>query len=208
MARSSKPLQRPRWPKAIGEAIANQAVLRLVWSQRAAQSHFVEFEWTTALALQKPILLCHLDATPLPPALQALHSIPGHEGANALHGILHALPTLTRPANATRQQEVLATLPTVAPADPAQLTRTIHNRFVQSGWQVQGNVYQATEMPVTITQPTAAPVRSWLETWYAWAALLVALLTVMTLALDVPGKLWQLWRAQRRKQWCCRRWLE
>ncbi len=61
-----------RWPKAIGEAIAGQEALLLMWSQRAAQSPWVEWEWTTALALQKPLLLCHLDATPLPPSLQAV----------------------------------------------------------------------------------------------------------------------------------------
>ena len=63
------------WPKAIGEAIAAHDVLLLAWSQEAAASHFVEFEWNTALALQKSILPCLLDQTPLPPALRAINSI-------------------------------------------------------------------------------------------------------------------------------------
>ena len=58
------------WPKAIGEAIAAHEVLMLVWSQEAAASHFVELEWNTALALQKSILPCCLDSTPLPPCAQ------------------------------------------------------------------------------------------------------------------------------------------
>ena len=183
-----------RWPKAIGEAIAGQDALLLVWSQQAAQSHFVEFEWTTALALQKPVLLCHLDSTPLPPALQALHSISGHAGEATLRSLLEALPTLPRLASVGRQQEVLATLPATAPATPEPLTQALHSRFMQPGWQVGGNVYQAAEMHITMTVPPTAPARGWLERWYAWAALLVALLTVVSLALDVPGKVWDLWR--------------
>jgi len=179
-----------RWPKVIGEAIAGQDALLLVWSQQAAQSHFVEFEWTTALALQKPVLLCHLDSTPLPPALQALHSIPGHAGETTLRSLLEALSTLPRVASVGRQQEVLAALPATAPATPEPLTQALRSRFMQPGWQVGGNVYQAAEMHITMTAPT----RGWLERWYAWAALLVALLTVVSLALDVPDKVWDLWR--------------
>ncbi len=183
-----------RWPKAIGEAIAGQEALLLMWSQRAAQSPWVEWEWTTALALHKPLLLCHLDATPFPPSLRAVHSIPGDEGETTLRRLLEALPTLPRPASLEHQQEVLATLPSTAPATPEALTQTLRSRFVQPGWQVGGNVYQATAMHITMAPaPGLPPPRGWLETWYAWAALLVALLTVLALALDVPGKVQELW---------------
>ena len=98
-------------PKPLARPLPGSTRCRLLWSQQAAQSHFVEFEWTTALALQKPVLLCHLDSTPLPPALQALHSIPGHAGEATLRSLLEALPTLPRLASVGRQQEVLAALP-------------------------------------------------------------------------------------------------
>jgi len=89
-----------------------------------------------------------------------------------------------------RQQEVLAALPATAPATPEPLTQALRSHFMQPGWQIGGNVYQAAEMHITMTAPT----RGWLERWYAWAALLVALLTVVAVALDVPGKVWDLWR--------------
>ena len=63
------------FPKAIGEAIASHDILLLLWSHHAAQSHFVEMEWSTALALKKPILPCLLDDSPLPPALSAINGI-------------------------------------------------------------------------------------------------------------------------------------
>jgi TIR domain-containing protein len=97
-----------RWPKAIGEAIAAQEAVLLVWSRRAAQSPWVEFEWTTALALQKPLLLCHLDRTSLPPVLQAVQSIPGNEGSATVQRLLVALQALPNSGNVGRQQEVLA----------------------------------------------------------------------------------------------------
>ena len=55
-----------QWPKAIGDAISAHDVLLLAWSKHAAASHFVEFEWTTAIALRKTILPCFArrDATP------------------------------------------------------------------------------------------------------------------------------------------------
>ncbi|MCH7755390.1 toll/interleukin-1 receptor domain-containing protein [candidate division KSB1 bacterium] len=49
------------WPKAIGEAISSQNYVLLFWSRNAGKSHFVEFEWTTAIALRKSILPCLLE---------------------------------------------------------------------------------------------------------------------------------------------------
>jgi carboxypeptidase-like protein len=69
------------------------------------------------------------------------------------------------------------------------LTQALHSRFVQPGWQVGGNVYQAGEMHITIGQ-------SWLRTWHVWAALLL-LLAVLALALDVPDKVHTLWGGER-----------
>ncbi len=61
--------------KAIGEAIAATDFFLLFWSKSAADSHFVEFEWNTAVALRKTIIPCLLDDTPLPPLLRGTHSI-------------------------------------------------------------------------------------------------------------------------------------
>jgi tetratricopeptide (TPR) repeat protein len=60
-----------QWPKAIGEGIAGQQLFLLLWSKNSAASHFVEFEWNTALALKKTIVPLFLDQTPLPPSLRA-----------------------------------------------------------------------------------------------------------------------------------------
>ena len=54
-----------KWPKVLGEAIAAQDVFLLAWSKNAAASHFVEFEWCTAIALKKTIVLYLLDSSSL-----------------------------------------------------------------------------------------------------------------------------------------------
>ncbi len=79
------------WPQIIGEAIDTHDVFLLVWSQHAAQPHFVEWKWNTATAVSKPFLPFLLDATPLPAALRAIHAVPGHSLAAALPAIADVL---------------------------------------------------------------------------------------------------------------------
>src|SRR5262245_12311981 len=69
-----------RWPKVLGEAIDANDVVLLVWSQHSAASHYVEFEWCTALALRKPIIPWLLDETPLPPSLRAVNGFDARSG--------------------------------------------------------------------------------------------------------------------------------
>ena len=92
-----------RWPKAIGEAIAVHDVLLLVWSQEAAASHFVEFEWNTALALQKRILPCLLDQTPLPPALSAINGIDARQPHEAFPRFCRPYNSRPRPPKPSRR---------------------------------------------------------------------------------------------------------
>ena len=54
-----------KWPKVLGEKIASNDYFLLAWSKHALDSHFVEFEWCTAVALKKTIIPCLLDNTPL-----------------------------------------------------------------------------------------------------------------------------------------------
>ena len=83
-----------QWPKVIGDAIAANDLLLLVWSQHAASSHFVELEWTTAMALRKTLLPCVLDETPLPPALRAINAVDARHLTAALPRIQEALHQL------------------------------------------------------------------------------------------------------------------
>ncbi len=59
-------------PKEISAALAWCNTVILVWSQSAAQSHWVELEWTNAIALRKLVIPCRLDKTALPALLANL----------------------------------------------------------------------------------------------------------------------------------------
>ena len=91
------------WPEALGEAIAAQDNFVLLWSVHAHGSPFVKREWNSAFAQNKPILPVRLDGTPLPPSLQAVHSLAGEALQEIVPQIVAAInqqptPTQSSPA--------------------------------------------------------------------------------------------------------------
>ena len=179
-----------QWPKAIGEAIAAHDALLLAWSHAAAASHFVELEWNTALALQKSILPCLLDQTPLPPALRAINGIDARLPHEALPKILHAFQQPVTPPRAEQSARVITALGGITATDPAEVVRNARAMFMQQGWHVQGNVYQAAgDIHVTLASQPVSLARSWLDKWQTWVIFLAALLSLITIALDLPTRI-------------------
>ena len=179
-----------QWPKAIGEAIAAHDALLLAWSHAAAASHFVELEWNTALALQKSILPCLLDQTPLPPALRAINGIDARRPHEALPKILHAFQQSVTPPRAEQSARVITALGGITATDPAEVVRNARAMFMQQGWHVQGNVYQAAgDIHVTLAPQPVSLARSWLDKWQTWVIFLAALLSLITIALNLPTRI-------------------
>jgi len=184
-----------QWPKAIGEAIAAHDYVLLVWSKSAAQSHFVKFEWNSAIALRTTILPCLLDDTPLPPAFSGLNAIDIRQLNDALPRILRALQQPVPAPDPVRSTDVIAQLRSLAPAQPEEVVEAARSIFAQQGWSVQGNVYRAAgDFHLTIAQPGTKPAKTIVEKWQTWVALfvvvlLVGLLTITTLAADLPAKI-------------------
>ena len=171
-----------RWPKALGEAIRANDFFLLCWSEQARASHFVELEWNTALALKKPIIPFLLDTTPLPPVLSSIH------GVDAVEAVLNALAETVSPAKAEEQEAVIRKLEAVTETDPAKIVEVVRATFYQPGMHVGGSVFNVAGDFVAGTTDTSRRKKP-LEKWLAWAALVVALLTVLTLLLDLPGKI-------------------
>jgi hypothetical protein len=171
-----------RWPKALGEAIAAADALVLMWSSQAAQSEFVELEWTTALALRKPLLPCLLDQTPLPAALRAIHAITLTQLDRVAQEIEAALRT-AKPSNEVAQNDaVLSDLAKIEAQDAKVALKLARAVFVQHGLNVQGTVYQAGG-DIHINAPaTSAATKPWPERWQVWVAIVVGILTAITLA--------------------------
>lgn len=161
-----------RWPKTLGEAIAASDALVLLWSAAAAQSDFVELEWTTALALKKTILPCPLDQTPLPDSLAGyqrldVSSIPQEAAKNGS-------PPASDPANTKRFLDQLSALRAMDPAQVLSKIRNVHGSVYQAG----GDIYVGQSQQ-----------KSLLDKWQAWVAIVVA----------VAGLAFTLWRDYRPK---------
>lgn len=133
----------------MGEAIADQDVLLLVWSKHSATSHFVEFEWTTAIALKKTLIPCLLDSTSLPPSLAATQGIPVSDTPKIIAALIGAVPT----EDAGRRAEVVRKLSEITATKPKDALTAAKTLFDQRNWTVQGNVYTANT--INISQPPA-----------------------------------------------------
>lgn len=132
-----------RWPKRLGEAIADCDAALLLWSANSSASHFVEFEWTTALALKKTIIPCLLDEAGLPPALAAINGIACRKPDEALPKILAALPGEAQPQDAERRAQVIAQLQRVTATEPAAALAQARALFNQGSLTAGGNIIQS-----------------------------------------------------------------
>ena len=176
-----------KWPKVLGEAIADQDVFLLAWSKHAASSHFVELEWNTAVALKKTIIPCLLDETPLAPSLRAFHGYPLQDVAGLTTSLAAALP-----ADQSRRTPVLAKLDDITSRNETVVLAQAKAVFAQQQWTVQGNVYQAGgDIHIHNESATARvpeKTKPLVEKWQAWAGLAVAILTAITLLLALSEK--------------------
>lgn len=176
-----------KWPKVLGEAISNQDVFLLAWSKNSAASHFVEFEWCTAIALKKTIVPCLLDDTPLAPSLATFHGYPARD----LVGLTNSLAGAPL-ADQGRRTPVFRKLTDITAIEESAVLAQAKSIFAQQQWTVQGNVYQAGGDIHIHSEPStpSAPEKTkpLVEKWQAWAGLAVAILTAVTLILDLPAK--------------------
>jgi hypothetical protein len=180
---------RERWPKAIGEAIAEQDFVVLVWSKKASDSHFVEFEWTTAIALKKVIVPCLTDETPLPDVLKSIHGILARNLEETFPSIKESLQGTVKSKDTHRMGKVIAELEKVPSNEPETAVQALKTFINQQGWAVEGNVYQAGgDIIVQVPPERPEKSKSLVEQWQAWVVFFVALLTVLTMLLDLPAK--------------------
>jgi len=174
-----------KWPKVLGEAIADLDVFLLAWSKNSAASHFVEFEWCTAIALKKTIVPCLLDTTTLPPSLRATTAI-------SLDNLPKLVTTLTETplgADVVRHAEISSKLDQITATEPREVLTAAKTLFDQRGWTVQGTVIQGEHVTVHIGQDTESASKGFAEQWQTWVGILVGVLTAITITIELPKKL-------------------
>ncbi|MFZ0389573.1 MAG: TIR domain-containing protein [Calditrichia bacterium] len=187
-----------QWPKIIGEAIAAQDVLLLLWSKAAASSHFVEFEWNTALALKKPIIPVLVDDTPLPPMLTAMQGVILKDFEDVINRIVQSVKFPYSAENSQQQNKVIEKLEEIDATSPDTVLESAKNIYRQQGWVVQGNIYQVSGRDINISIQEATGTKEnpkeWWEKWQARVAFVIIILTLLTTLLDLPKKVKEAWQ--------------
>ncbi len=174
-----------RWPKRLGEAIADQDVVLLAWSQNAKRSHFVEFEWCTALALKKTIVPCLLDHSTLPPSLAAMNALSVHNFPKIVTALTGAAPT----KESGLRTQVIEKLAQITATKEDEVLAAAKRVFDQRNWTIQGNVIQGEHVTVQLGQETGTSRAGFAERWQTWVGVVVGLLTAFTLAVELPRKM-------------------
>lgn len=176
-----------KWPKVLGEAISDRDVFLLAWSKNSAASHFVEFEWCTAIALKKKIVPCLLDGTPLAPSLKTFHA----NTVNDTAGLLTALRQ-PPPADEERRAPVIRKLNDITATEEKAVLKQAKSIFAQQQWTVQGNVYQAGGDIHIHHEPSTPSVpekpKPLVEKWQAWVGLAATILTIVTSLFVIQEK--------------------
>jgi TIR domain len=171
------------WPKALGEAIAGSDALLLLWSRSAVESTFVEFEWSTALALKKAVFPCLLENVPLPPSLAAIEAIQPALIPEAARKISVALGHETKRADKAHTQKVIRQLGEIGVQAPSEVLQKAKAAFAQDQWTVHGVVYQAAG-DINIATPPP-PQKTMLEKWQARVAIVVGVLTAVSIGFQL-----------------------
>jgi len=111
-------------PERISEVLNWCDTVLLIWSDAASKSPWVKFEWTHAIALNKFIIPCRLDATSLPAILRNRASIDFHnvaQGIAELHKALRLVqPLMPLTSDSAAEKKFPVTRGSVkdAPASP------------------------------------------------------------------------------------------
>ncbi|MGD2086479.1 MAG: toll/interleukin-1 receptor domain-containing protein [Candidatus Aminicenantes bacterium] len=165
-----------QWPKAIGQAIEKEKIFLLLWSKHSAVSHFVEFEWNTALALKKTIVPVFLDNTPLPAALRAINGVSLEDTDKAIKKILDSM-SASPPSDQQQNRRVIDNLSQIKEKSIETVLDRVKTTYQQHGWQVYGNVYQVSGEHIHITADQQP--KKWWEKWLAKVTFLIVLLTLL-----------------------------
>jgi hypothetical protein len=176
------------WPGAIGEAITKQETIVLLWSANAATSHFVDFEWNTALALKKHIVPVLIDSTALPPSLRIFNAIPFGNADDAAHKI--AMIPVDQKSESYTADEIIGKLKGVSTRSLEDAFSQAKAIFNQHGWQVGGNVYQVSGANVHVTiggeEKDRPGKKKWWELWGSWVAVATATVGLIAAITGLP----------------------
>lgn len=145
------------WPRELGDAIAACPCFLLFWSKEAKESHYIGVEWNIAFALERHIIPCLLDQTPLPNSLRAFQAVNLQVPDVALPKLIYELKVkvLGFIPDSNREAEVLTSLSKIPSTDPQSVLANFHSIIIQHKWNIQGdrNLIAGGDINITVTSP-------------------------------------------------------
>jgi hypothetical protein len=143
------------------------------------------------VALQKTIIPCLLDDTPLPPLLRGIHGINVLNLQEARPMLLSSLQAhILEPSSMQHSSEVIDKLRSIVVTEPEQVVRQAKAIFSQKGWSIHGNVYQAAgNINLTIRgAPEQPKSKSKLDPGVKVIGLIATILVIVIYLFTLSGK--------------------
>ncbi len=122
------------WPKAIGEAINSNEYFLLFWSNQSSQSHFVQLEWNTAIALKKNIIPVTLDDIQLPSFLCSINAIKFTNTKKTSQDIINAVSDSKAKSTVKHSDQVIDILGKIDSQDPQIAVDESIKQYIKNNW--------------------------------------------------------------------------
>jgi hypothetical protein len=148
-----------RWPRKLGDAIADAPVFILVWSADAAGSDFVELEWAIAVALKRSICIVALDGSLVPATLRAYEKRRGTDAAMAAQWLLQEQSPAAAGSSLSAAGDARPVLQTLYATADTVTAKQIANNLLP----VQSNISSRGKLPFVGRQDLIYQIDSLLE---------------------------------------------
>lgn len=162
------------WAKDIAATISRHNIFLLVWSQYAATSAQIEYEWTIASKMNKFVFVLFLDKTPLSKELLVNKRLYLDDLENAVQTIIEQIK-FSPPSHHRQNQELLKILEVIDSPDIGTVLKKVNQALTE------------TDKNNELTQSNKS--KKWFEKWQTVVTFLVVLLTLLTFVLDIPEKI-------------------
>ncbi len=120
------------WPLKVGERIASAPYFVLIWSERAALSHIIEFEWNIARLMRRNMLVWRLDETKMPELLEKSAAVFEEDLQGISDAARNASSDESKPKDQAAVAEIVKKLHRFNETKPAQVTRKMRIVFFKS----------------------------------------------------------------------------
>ena len=177
------------WPKKIAEGLQGADAVVLFWSANTVDSHWVDFELNSALAMRKLVIPVLIGGQALPDMLRATHALPYTKPKRTADDILRVLGGQKPVVDKGDAQAVGQRIAALPPAMPDKADQALRDLIRQEGWNVKGDIHQT--ITINIHPPDErkpAPGKPWYERWHFYVGIALGIVTIYFTLMQVLKK--------------------